>query len=86
MVDVHAGVRWGHYDHQGPNCLGEMSYVAIIPPFYVCWNETTHNMRLAKFGSHRDDWRDLEDIEDRTVSYEELLKFYQRLTNLRVFT
>jgi hypothetical protein len=89
MVDVHSGTRWVHFGIQkalnGPQ-RGQLSYVAVIPPFYVSWYKESGTLFVKRFGTHREDWR-MFDILDCKLDYPEkdLLKLYARLANLRVF-
>lgn len=84
--DVYPGRRWGHYDHH-VNALNEITYAALIPPFYITWNTTSHHLRVQQLigdPEHPNDAKDI--LEQPDTPYEDVLKMYARLKNLKVFS
>jgi hypothetical protein len=89
-VDVHAGTRWCHYVvgtcDQGPD-KGQRRYAAVIPPFYITWYQETGKLWLQQFGVEKLDWRMHHTLDyQENYPFDDLLKLYKRMENLRAFS
>lgn len=82
-TNVYPGRRWGHYDHQ-VNALNEITYTALVPPFYITWNTFSHHMRVDQLGPTAATSTNILTRDD--VPYEDVLKMYERLKNLKAFS
>lgn len=78
-----SGVRWNHFDIFNLDIKNHVRWVAVIPPFYVSWDQTTRHAIIKRIDPADASLTPFHEFF--TDSEEEILRLYKRLNNLKVF-